>query len=121
MLSTNSHQGYNKVLAATQILKEVKGQTIETATWEKRPDGWTTIVIDTTQGRRLLIEGVAFQATTDLKGLTINEPNCCRYETETDTDTDTLWEIWIRGNTLNEPRPFTIMGEGYDTLTITLL
>lgn len=118
MLSTNSHQGYNKVLAATQILKEVKSQTIETATWEKRPDGWTTIVIDTTQGRRLLIEGVAFQATTNLTGLTINEPNCCRYET--DTDTDALWEIWIQDNSPQE-RPLTIMGEGYDTLTVTLL
>lgn len=32
MLSTTSHQGHDKVLAATQILKEVKGQTIETAT-----------------------------------------------------------------------------------------
>ena len=26
MLSTTSHQGHDKVLAATQILKEVKGQ-----------------------------------------------------------------------------------------------
>ncbi len=86
MLSTNSHQGPNKVLAATQILKEVKGQTIETATWETRPDGWNTIIIDTTPGRRLLIEGVVFKTTTNLEGLTIGEPNCCRYESEAGTD-----------------------------------
>ena len=116
MISTNSHQGPNKILAATQILKEVKGQTTESASWETRPDGWNNIVIDTTKGRRLLIEGVVFKTTTNLKGLVISEPNCCRYE----TDTNPLWEIWIRGNSTHEDHPATIMGEGYDNLTITL-
>ena len=117
MLSTNSHQGHDKVLAATQILKEVKGQTIKTATWETRHDGWNTIIIDTTPGRRLLIEGVVFKTTTNLEGLTIGEPNCCRYESE--AGTDPLWEIWIRGDDIRD-RPLTIMGEGYDTLSVTL-
>jgi hypothetical protein len=118
VLTTNNDQGPNKILAAIQILKEIKGQTIESATWGARPDGWNNLTINTTQGRQLLIEGVAFKTTSNLQGVTIKNPNCCRYEYDTE---EPLWEIWIQGDSLQEPRPLTIMGEGYDTLTVTLL